>query len=100
MLVIVATFRAKPGKREELLAEAKALIARTRLEAGCINFRLLEDPYETGSFLIFEEWADAAALAAHSTTPHVNKWKQKALELREGQPGITRYQTEKSNSDR
>lgn len=97
MLIIVATFRAQPGKRGDLLAEAKALITGTRTEAGCVNFRLLEDPYEADSFLIFEEWADAAALAAHSTMPYVNEWKQKALALREGQPLIVRYQAERTN---
>ena len=94
MLVVTAKFTVKPGKKPELMAAAKELIAATRQESGCISYALLEDPYRENGFMFFEEWVDKAALDQHFTTPHIAEWRRVAAGLREGQSELTMYQAE------
>ena len=94
MIVVVAKFTVKPEKKVELLALAKELIADTLLEAGCISYTLLEDPYSDGGMVFLEEWADKQALERHFTTSHIADWKQKSADLKQGSAVITLYQAE------
>lgn len=96
MIVVIAKFRVKPGKKAELLAVAEELIAATRQEAGCISYSLLEDPYIEDSLTFLEEWVDKAALQSHFTTPHIAEWRQRSADLRDGQTSLTMYQAEET----
>jgi quinol monooxygenase YgiN len=69
--VIAATWRAKDGKADEI-AEIVARLAKTcpQQEPGCISFianRSKDDPNE---FLLYEQYVDEAAFAAHQQTAH------------------------------
>lgn len=96
MLVVVAKFKVKPGKKSELLAAAKDLIAATRQEEGCLSYSLLEDPYVENGLTFLEEWIDKTALQRHFTTSHIAEWRQKSADLREGQTVLTLYQAEET----
>jgi len=96
MIVVVAKFTVKQGKKAELLAAARELIAGTRQEEGCISYSLLEDPLVDNSLTFLEEWVDKAALQRHFTTPHIAEWRQKSAELRDGQTTLTLYQAEET----
>ena len=96
MIVVVAKFKVKLGKKAELLAAAKDLIAATRQETGCISYSLLEDPYVENNFNFIEEWSDKAALQSHFTTTHIAEWRQKSANLRDGQTTLTMYQAEET----
>lgn len=94
MIVVVAKFMVKPEKKAELLALAKDLIANTLLEAGCISYTLLEDPYIDGGMVFLEEWVDKQALERHFTTAHIAEWRQKSADLKHGPSVINLYQAE------
>lgn len=96
MLVVVAKFTVKPGKKEELLALAKDLIAATRAETGCISYTLLEDPYDDNGLVFLEEWADKEALERHFTMPHILEWRQKSAALRDGKTILRLYEAEET----
>jgi quinol monooxygenase YgiN len=95
MIIVIAKFKIKPGKKAELLAAAKELIAATRQEAGCVSYSLLEDSQVEDSFTFLEEWVDKAALQNHFTTPHIAEWRQKTDNLRE-RTALTLYQAEET----
>ena len=45
-------------------------------EAGNRRFDVLQDPEDTGHFLIYEAYASAEAAAAHKETPHYLRWRE------------------------
>lgn len=39
-------------------------------EAGCLQFDVCRDPQDPGRFLLYERYANTAAIAHHRRTPH------------------------------
>jgi quinol monooxygenase YgiN len=48
----------------------KKLIAATRKEPGCIEYRLFADPAQPGLFVFIEEWKTQGALNKHMKSEH------------------------------
>lgn len=96
MVIVIAKFMAKPGKKAQMVAAAQDLIAATRQEEGCISYSLLEDPYAENSLTFIEEWADKAALERHFTMPHIATWREKSADLRDGKTSLKLYQGEET----
>jgi quinol monooxygenase YgiN len=96
MIVVIARFKSKEGKKADMLAAAQDLIAATRQEEGCISYSLLEDPYVENSLAFVEEWTDKAALQRHFTMPHIAVWREKSADLRDGKTVLTLYQAEET----
>ncbi|MGW6708047.1 putative quinol monooxygenase [Streptomyces sp. NPDC054956] len=67
----IARLRARPGLEAEVRAQALALVAPTRAEAGNVSYRPYEDPLSPGAWIVLEEWADAASWEAHLASPHL-----------------------------
>jgi quinol monooxygenase YgiN len=67
---IVALFKAKPGKREELRQLLEGMTAPSRSEAGVIRYDLWRDEKDPDRFVIDELYADASAIAEHWNTAH------------------------------
>jgi len=68
--VIVARWRAKEGKAEEIEGILRELVPATRAEPGTLMFighRSHDNPDE---FLIYEQYVDEAAFVAHQQMPH------------------------------
>ena len=68
---VIAEATAKPGSADALRELLLGLAAKSRTEAGCKSYTLLEVAGEPGHFLTFEVWVDKAALQGHMTTSHV-----------------------------
>ena len=73
MIHVVAVITAKPGRREQILAEFREIIPTVRAEEGCIEYGPaidLEDggaiQTEIGSdtFMVIEKWTSRDTLAA------------------------------------
>ncbi len=68
--VLLALWRAKDGQ-EDLIAEViRTMTPLSRAEPGCLGYqgnRAVDDPR---LFLLFETYADAAAVDAHRASPH------------------------------
>lgn len=80
-LTMIAVLTAAPGRRDELRAALAALVAPTRQEPGCRDYRLFELPDEPGTFQMHEAFDDEAALEAHRATPHFRAFEARADEL-------------------
>jgi quinol monooxygenase YgiN len=67
---LVVSFRALPGKGNELAAVYRERCADVRKEPGCDQFEVFQSASDPDSFTLLELWADQAALDVHA---EVNK---------------------------
>ncbi|WJI14229.1 antibiotic biosynthesis monooxygenase [Pseudoxanthomonas winnipegensis] len=67
---LIVTLQAAKGREEELRKVLCTLRAASRLELGCLDYRVARAPQKAGRFFLLERWADAAALARHEQAPH------------------------------
>ena len=73
VIVLIATYRGKPGTGdtiEPLLAE---LAAATRDEAGCLLYLVNRSTTAADTFVLYEHYEGEDALAAHRDTPHFQR---------------------------
>jgi quinol monooxygenase YgiN len=71
MIVIAGSLKVHPDDREALLEAFGPIQAATRAdEPGCLQYAFSADPLNADSVLVFEHWADGAALEAHFVHPN------------------------------
>ncbi len=68
---VVATFFAKPEKREELRDLLIALVSPTRAEGGCVDYNLHVDEQDPNVFMFYENWRTAGDLEEHLLMPYL-----------------------------
>lgn len=68
--VIAATYVAKQGKEDELLAALTEAAPLIRAEPGCVGFRAHRSVEDPRVFLLYEQFRDTAAYAEHSESDH------------------------------
>jgi quinol monooxygenase YgiN len=71
MIVIAGTISFDPAKKSQATEAARALMAETRKEAGCISYGFTASIEDEGTFHIFEEWKTQADIDAHTQAPHM-----------------------------
>jgi quinol monooxygenase YgiN len=71
MVIVIARFRPRPERRDDLLALLAEVQEASRQDDGCLNYGYYENITEASSFVAVEEWRDMDALAAHLRTEHV-----------------------------
>jgi quinol monooxygenase YgiN len=69
-VTIVAKVTAKSGQIEAVRTELLKMIAPTRQEEGCIEYRLHQDNYDPAVFLFYENWQNAACVEQHMNSLH------------------------------
>jgi quinol monooxygenase YgiN len=70
VLVVIARYRAKPGKGDAVAAILARHTGPTRAEPGCVSFlvnRAIDDPER---FVLYEQYDDETAFQAHRQTAH------------------------------
>ena len=76
MIYVVATLKLKPDAREHLLEPARACIAETRREKGCISYDLFDSVADADTMVFVERWETREDLSAHSKQPHLAAWRE------------------------
>ena len=71
MLTFIARIKLDEVAVPAFLATLPGLVAGTRAEPGCIQYDFNQSNDEPSLFLVYEKWADQAALDAHMETPHI-----------------------------
>ena len=71
-LLVTLQARAECGGR--LRDELALLAARSRADAGCIRYDVLEEMEAPDRFVLCEEWLDEASLVEHNARPHVGRF--------------------------
>lgn len=90
-LHVVARITARPDTVAEVHTLLRGLLEPTRREPGCLRYTLLHNSADPTDFTFVEEWADAAALDAHLTAPHVQTALALAPPLLAAAPDIRSY---------
>ncbi len=93
---VTARFRAAPGQAEALVPLLAELAAHSRDEPGCAGYVYLRDG---DAFSSVEQWADAAAEAAHDAAAEaahndsdfLRAILKRILPLLDGRPQVTRW---------
>ena len=90
-IIVVGSFKARPGKEAEAQEAFETLVAPTHAEDGCILYALnrgFEDP----SRLIFiERWASPEEHDAHMESAHIKEILTRVDDLFGENADITRY---------
>jgi quinol monooxygenase YgiN len=90
MIYVVATVTLKPDRREHFLAEFNQVSADVRREVGCWDYFATSDiasglarqgGLRADVVTILERWRDLSDLQAHSTAPHMLRFREKVKEL-------------------
>jgi quinol monooxygenase YgiN len=71
MIVVVGRVQTNHDKRDELIRIGQRVAQASRLEPGCLGYRLYEDTEAENAFVFIEEWASEEALQEHFATPHI-----------------------------
>lgn len=88
LLTVIANMRAKPGKEQELRTALEALIEPTSKEEGYVNYDLHQAVDDPAVFYFYENWESAAALDAHLSAPHLERFVGVMDDLL-AEPGLT-----------
>lgn len=54
-----------PERRNELLEAIRGMLEPTRVERGCLSYRLYEDTEKRNDFILLEEWETQEDLERH-----------------------------------
>lgn len=87
-LAVVAVFRARAGKDEELGRQLRSLIAPTRREQGSRFYQICQSRHDSAEWIVLENWRDRAAFDFHMATPYIGAFMQQVPQLCEGDPDI------------
>ena len=90
-VVLAATLKVKPEKRELFLKLATATLKPTRAEKGSISYSFYEESNVPNTFLYFEEWTSREALVKHLEKPYVKDLVDRFPEILEGDPDVKVY---------
>ena len=76
MIYVVATLTIKPGSLDAIVPAARACIAETVKEKGCISYDLHASLTEPETLVFVERWETREDLTAHSKRPHLAAWRE------------------------
>lgn len=79
MICIAVTYLIQEGRDEEAVALFRPLAEQTRTEPGCKMYAVHRSPSEPRRFFLYEQYVDQAALDAHRTAPHFEKYAKGGL---------------------
>lgn len=92
MIVVSGTIDIDPANADRCEELTSALVAETRKESGNLVYEYRRSHSDPGSWRVFEEWEDQAALDAHMGTPHMAAFMGAAAELGITGIDIQRYE--------
>jgi quinol monooxygenase YgiN len=80
---VLATFKCKANKVDELVKNLKVLVPKVQAEPGCTKYDCYQDLADPLRFTFIEEWASADDLAVHAAGDNLVWWNKVAADLRE-----------------
>jgi len=72
-LTVIARLLARKESADAVKGELSKLIAPTRNEEGCIDYRLHQDNDNPALFFFYETWESEASLGKHKETDHYRR---------------------------
>lgn len=93
MLTVVARITVKEAAVTRFIGALAPLVAGTRAEAGCSLYEFNQSNAAPGVFVVYEKWADQAALDQHMTTPHIKAFVAAFGAEFDGPPAVELFTT-------
>ena len=75
MIYLISTAHLKPGTRNKCLEPARACIAASRHDPGCIAYDLNLSVSDPNRMVFIEVWESREALDQHFQTAHFRAWR-------------------------
>jgi quinol monooxygenase YgiN len=92
VIIVIARFRPRADRRDDLVALLEEVQAASRRDDGCLHYGYYTEITDPLSFIAIEEWRDQEALAAHLRQPHVARLIAALPELGDGRPELAAHQ--------
>jgi len=73
-VTILGFMTVRPGTEDVLQAAASDVVAKTRSEAGCVSYDLLQNAKDSTKFVFYERFIDQTAFDHHLEQPYVQTW--------------------------
>jgi quinol monooxygenase YgiN len=90
-IIVVGSFKARPGKEDEALAAFQALVEPTHREDGCILYALNRGVDDPSHLAFVERWSSIEAHDAHMESAHIQDILGHVEELFGEDASIVRY---------
>ena len=74
MVSFIVRFKFAPEDRAEMAEAVRLLAAESRREPGCVSYIPHHSEEDPDTIVIYEQYRDEEALAAHRETPHFKKY--------------------------
>jgi quinol monooxygenase YgiN len=68
MIISLYILTTSPSRRQDLLDVLRSIVGPTIFRPGCITSRIFQNPDNSATFLLYEEWNDARSLENHFAT--------------------------------
>jgi quinol monooxygenase YgiN len=80
-VIVVATFKAREGRADDVIAGLTPVIEQTHGEAGCLAYALHRDTNDPQTLVLVERWTSQVALESHFQQPYMAGLGDLASEL-------------------
>jgi quinol monooxygenase YgiN len=81
MISLTVSLQVVPGHLDEFVAAIRANAERSFTdEPGCLYFDVSQDQADDHHFMLYEVYADEAAVEAHRAAPHFKVWREAVAE--------------------
>ena len=90
-IVVVGSFKAKPGKEKEAVEAMLALVQPTHDEEGCILYAFNRGADDPADMAFVERWSSKETHDAHMAAPHIKAILERVDELFGDNASIVRY---------
>jgi quinol monooxygenase YgiN len=81
MVTVMARVKAKPDFAVHVMQECLALVAPSRLEAGCISYNLYGAAGDPNLFIFFERWESRADIDRHLESRHCAEFDERTADM-------------------
>ena len=84
MIIVSASFSAKPGMRDAIAEISRKAVELTRKEKGNISYTLFKSSDDDVTMMYFEEWESLDDLRAHLKTDHIREAREARKDMLDG----------------
>lgn len=88
-VVVVALFKAKEGREDEIAEGLRETTVQTHEEEGCLLYAVHRGAEDPSQFALIERWTSREALDAHLQMPHIQALGERAAEVLAETPQVS-----------
>jgi quinol monooxygenase YgiN len=96
VIIVIARFRPRSDRRDDLVALLEEVQDASRGDDGCLHYGYFAEIADSMSFIAVEEWRDMEVLEAHLRQPHVSRLVRALPELAQGRPEVQAHEVSRS----